>query len=191
MLTFDRKHLPIITLLIITASAILTAEEPPAVQPTLPDGIFLTFNFGDHLLAVNKKRDELIDNGQLSWYRYPGFSYTQPNYWYFVNGSKEPFAVHMSYVDFELSEIKLISSNNYENTETLRDIYVRKYGLDYSQEASGLGFSYTWLVDKLKVTISRRNKGRGDCVIHYSMNPIQMENVLDDFSGIEINVDEI
>ena len=187
MLTFDRKHLPIITLLIITASAILTAEEPPAVQPTLPDGIFLTFNFGDHLLAVNKKRDQLIDNGQLSWYRYPGFSYTQPNYWYFINGSKEPFAVHMSYVDFELSEIKLISSNNYENTEALRDIYVRKYGLDYNQGASGLGFSYTWLVDKLKVTISRRNKGRGDCVIHYSINPIQLENVLDDFSDTDLN----
>ena len=187
MLTFDREHLSIIALLIITASAILTAEEPPAVQLPLPDGIFLTFNFGDHLLAVNKKRDQLIDNGQLSWYRYPGFSYTQPNYWYFVNGSKEPFAVHMSYVDFELSEIKLISSNNYENTETLRDIYVRKYGLDYSQEASGLGFSYTWLVDKLKVTISRRNKGRGDCVIHYSINPIQLENVLDDFSDTDLN----
>ena len=191
MLTFDRKHLPIITLLIITASAILTAEEPPAVQPTLPDGIFLTFNFGDHLLAVNKKRDQLIDNGQLSWYRYPGFSYTQPNYWYFVNGSKEPFAVHMSYVDFELSEIKLISSNNYENTETLRDIYVRKYGLDYSQEASGLGFSYTWLVDKLKVTISRRNKGRGDCVIHYSINLLQMENIFGNLFGMETNYDEL
>ncbi len=191
MLTFDRKHLPIITLLIITASAILTAEEPPAVQPTLPDGIFLTFNFGDHLLAVNKKRDQLIDNGQLSWYRYPGFSYTQPNYWYFVNGSKEPFAVHMSYVDFELSEIKLISSNNYENTETLRDIYVRKYGLDYSQEASGLGFSYTWLVDKLKVTISRRNKGRGDCVIHYSIHSLQMENILGNLFGMETNYDEL
>ena len=191
MLTFDRKHLPIIALLIITASAILTAEEPPAVQPTLPDGIFLTFNFGDHLLAVNKKRDQLIDNGQLSWYRYPGFSYTQPNYWYFVNGSKEPFAVHMSYVDFELSEIKLISSNNYENTETLRDIYVRKYGLDYSQEASGLGFSYTWLVDKLKVTISRRNKGRGDCVIHYSIHSLQMENILGNLFGMETNYDEL
>jgi len=191
VLTFDRKHLPIIALLIITASAILTAEEPPAVQPTLPDGIFLTFNFGDHLLAVNKKRDQLIDNGQLSWYRYPGFSYTQPNYWYFVNGSKEPFAVHMSYVDFELSEIKLISSNNYENTETLRDIYVRKYGLDYSQEASGLGFSYTWLVDKLKVTISRRNKGRGDCVIHYSIHSLQMENILGNLFGMETNYDEL
>jgi len=191
VLTFDRKHLPIITLLIITASAILTAEEPPAVQPTLPDGIFLTFNFGDHLLAVNKKRDQLIDNGQLSWYRYPGFSYTQPNYWYFINGSKEPFAVHMSYVDFELSEIKLISSNNYENTETLRDIYVRKYGLDYSQEASGLGFSYTWLVDKLKVTISRRNKGRGDCVIHYSINLLQMENTFGNLFGMETNYDEL
>ena len=187
MLTFDRKHLPIITLLIIGMTVILTAEESPAVRSTLSDGVFLAFNFGDHLLAVNKKRDQLIDNGQLSWYRYPGFSYTQPNYWYFINGSKEPFAVHMSYVDFELSEIKLISSNNYENTETLRDIYVRKYGLDYSQEASGLGFSYTWLVDKLKVTISRRNKGRGDCVIHYSINPIQLENVLDDFSDTDLN----
>jgi hypothetical protein len=59
--------------------------------------------------------------------------------------------------------------------------------LDYSQEASGLGFSYTWLVDKLKVTISRRNKGRGDCVIHYSINPIQLENVLDDFSDTDLN----
>ena len=187
MQTFYRKHLQIIALLIITASAILTAEEPTAVQPTLPDGIFLTFNFGDHLLAVNKKRDQLIDNGQLSWYRYPGFSYTQPNYWYFVDGSNEPFAVHMSYVDYELSEIKLISSNNYENTETIRDIYIRKYGLDYNQEMSGLGFSYTWLVDKLKVTISRRNKGRGDCIIHYLINPIQLENVLDDFSDRDLN----
>ena len=191
MLTFDRKALPIITLLIIGMTVILTAEESPAVRSTLPDGIFLTFNFNDHLLTVNEKRDQLIDNGQLSWYRYPGFSYTKPNYWYFVKGIKEPFAVHMSYVDYELSEIKLISSNNNENTEALRDIYVRKYGLDYYQEHLGLGFSYTWLVDEMKVTISRKNKGRGDCVIHYSMNPIQMENVLDDFSGIEINVDEI
>jgi len=191
MLTFDRKALPIITLIIIGMTVILTAEESPAVRSTLPDGIFLTFNFGDHLLTVNEKRDQLIDNGQLNWYRYPGFSYTQPNYWYFINGIKEPFAMHMSYVDYELSEIKLISSNNYENTEALRDIYVRKYGLDYYQEHSGLGFSYTWLVDEMKVTISRKNKGRGDCVIHYSMNPIQMENVLDDLSGMEINVDEI
>ena len=187
MLTFDRKHLPIIVLLIITSFAILSAEEPLAVQQTLPDGVFLTFNFGDHLLAVNKKRDQLIDNGQLTWYRYPGFSYSQPNYWYFVDGSKEPFAVHMSYVDNELSEIKLISSNNYEKTETLRDIYVRKYGLDYSQGMSGLGFSYTWLIDKLKVTISRRNKGRGDCIIHYSKNPILLENVLDDFSDTNLD----
>ena len=97
----------------------------------------------------------------------------------------------MSYVDYELSEIKLISSNNFENTEALRDIYVRKYGLDYYQDLSGHGFSYTWLVDELKVTISRKNKGRGDCVIHYSTNPIQMKNVLDDLSGMEINVDEI
>ncbi len=191
MLTFDKKHLPIIASLIITATTILVAEEPPAVQPTLPDGIFLTFNFGDHLLAVNEKRDQLIDNGQLSWYRYPGFSYTQPNYWYFINGSKQPFAVHMSYVDFELSEIKLISSNNYENTEALRDIYVRKYGLDYNQGASGLGFSYTWLVDKLKVTISRRNKGRGDCVIHYSINLLQMENTFGNLFGMETNYDEL
>ena len=170
---------------------ILAAEESPAVRSTLPDGIFLAFNFNDHLLTVNEKRDQLIDNGQLSWYRYPGFSYTKPNYWYFVKGIKEPFAVHMSYVDYELSEIKLISSNNYENTEELRDIYVRKYGLDYNQEPLGLGFSYTWLVDEMKVTISRKNKGRGDCVIHYSINPIQMENVLDNLSGMEINVDEI
>ena len=191
MLTFYRKHLPIITLLIITASAILTAEESPAVRSTLSDGIFLTFNFGDHLLAVHKKRDQLIDNGQLSWYRYPGFSYTQPNYWYIVNGIEEPFAVHMSYVDYQLSEIKLISSNNYENTEALRDIYVRKYGLDYNQEASGLGFSYTWLVEKLKVTISRRNKGRGDCVIHYSINLLQMENTFGNLFGMETNYDEL
>ena len=191
MLTLDRKHLSIIILLIIAATTILTAEEPTLIQPNLPDGIFLAFIFGDHLLAVNEKTDQLIVYGQLSWYRYPGFSYTQPNYWYIVNAIKEPFAVHMSYVDYELSEIKLISSNNYENTEELRDIYVRKYGLDYNQEHLGLGFSYTWLVDEMKVTISRKNKGRGDCVIHYSMNPIQMENVLDDFSDIEINVDEI
>ena len=191
MLTFDRKALPIITLLIIGMTVILTAEESPAIQSTLSDGIFLTFNFGDHLLAVHDKRDQLIDNGQLSWYRYPGFSYTQPNYWYIVNGIEEPFAVHMSYVDYQLSEIKLISSNNYENTEALREIYVRKYGLDYNKEASGLGFSYTWLVDKLKVTISRRNKGRGDCVIHYSINPLQIDNAFDDLSGIRINVDKI
>jgi hypothetical protein len=191
MLTFDRKPLLIITLLIIGMTVILTAEESPAVRSTLSDGIFLTFNFGDHLLAVHEKRDQLIDNGQLSWYRYPGFSYTQPNYWYIVNGIEEPFAVHMSYVDYQLSEIKLISSNNYENTEALRDIYVRKYGLDYNQEASGLGFSYTWLVEKLKVTISRRNKGRGDCVIHYSIHSLQMENTLDNLFGMETNYDEI
>ena len=191
MLTFDRKALPIITLLIIVMTVVLTAEEPSVANQTLPNGIFLTFNFGDHLLTVNEKRNQLIDNGQLSWYRYPGYSYTKPNYWYFVKGIKEPFAVHMSYVDYELSEIKLISSNNYENTEELRDIYIRKYGLDYNQEHLGHGFSYTWMVEEMKVTISRKNKGRGDCVIHYSMNPIQMENVLDDLSGMEINVDEI
>jgi len=191
MLTFDRKPLLIITLLIIGMTVILTAEESPAVRSTLSDGIFLTFNFGDHLLAVHEKRDQLIDNGQLSWYRYPGFSYTQPNYWYIVNGIEEPFAVHMSYVDYQLSEIKLISSNNYENTEALRDIYVRKYGLDYNQEASGLGFSYTWLVEKLKVTISRRNKGRGDCVIHYSIHSLQMENTLGNLFGMETNYDEL
>ena len=179
MLTLDRKHLSIIILLIIAATTILTAEEPTLIEPNLPDGIFLAFNFGDHLLAVNEKTDQLIDNGQLSWYRYPGFSYTKPNYWYFVKGIKEPFAVHMSYVDYELSEIKLISSNNYENTEAIRDIYVRKYGLEYNQEASGLGFSYTWVLDKLKVAITRRNNGRGDCVIHYSINRVQMENVSD------------
>jgi len=188
---FDKKPLTIIALIIIVTSTILSAKEPSAVQPTLPDGIFLAFNFGNHLLTVNEKRDQLIDNGQLSWYRYPGFSYTQPNYWYIVNGIEEPFAVHMSYVDYKLSEIKLISSNNYENTEALRDIYVRKYGLDYNQEASGLGFSYTWLLDRLKVTISRRNKGRGDCVIHYSINPIQIGNALDDLPSMETNVDGI
>ena len=163
--------LPILTLLIICLTVVLPAEESPSVRSTLSDAIFLTFNFGDHLITVNGKRDQLIDNGQLSWYRYPGFSYTQPNYWYIVNGIEEPFAVNMSYVDFELSEIRLISSSNYENTEALRDIYVRKYGLDFMQEALGLGFSYTWLLDELKVTISRRNNGRGDCIIHYSMNP--------------------
>ena len=191
MQIFDKKPLTIIALIIIVTSTILSAKEPSAVQPTLPDGIFLAFNFGNHLLTVNEKRDQLIDNGQLSWYRYPGFSYTQPNYWYIVNGIEEPFAVHMSYVDYKLSEIKLISSNNYENTEALRDIYVRKYGLDYNQEASGLGFSYTWLLDRLKVTISRRNKGRGDCVIHYSINPIQIGNALDDLPSMETNVDGI
>ncbi|GIS72810.1 MAG: hypothetical protein CM1200mP10_23870 [Candidatus Neomarinimicrobiota bacterium] len=72
----------------------------------------------------------------LSW----GFATRNPIIWDIVNGIEEPFAVHMSYVDYQLSEIKLISSNNYENTEALRDIYVRKYGLDYNQEASGLGF---------------------------------------------------
>ena len=183
--------LPILILSIFCMTVILPAEESPAVRSTLSDGNFLTFNFGDHLLTVNEKRDQLIDNGQLSWYRYPGFSYTQPNYWYIVNGIEEPFAVHMSYVDYQLSEIKLISSNNYENTEALRDIYVRKYGLDYNQEASGLGFSYTWLVDKLKVTISRRNKGRGDCLIHYSINPLQIENSFGDLSDMEINIDNI
>ena len=172
-------------------TVILPAEESPAVRLTLSEGNFLTFNFGDHLLTVNEKRDQLIDNGQLSWYRYPGFSYTQPNYWYIVNGIEEPFAVHMSYVDYQLSEIKLISSNNYENTEALRDIYVRKYGLDYNQEASGLGFSYTWLVDTLKVTISRRKKGRGDCIIQYSINPHQIDNSFGDLSDMEINIDNI
>ena len=191
MLTFDRKALPIITLLIIVMTVVLTAEEPSVSHQTLPNGIFLTFNFGDHLLTVNEKRNQLIDNGQLSWYRYPGYSYTKPNYWYFVKGIKEPFAVHMSYVDYELSEIKLISSNNYENTEELRDIYIRKYGLDYIQEASGLGFSYTWLVDTLKVTISRQNKGRGDCIIHYSINPLQIDNSFGDLSDMEINIDNI
>ena len=179
MLIFNRKALPNITLLIIGMTVVLTAEEPSVAHPTLPNRIFLTFNFGDHLLTVNEKRNQLIDNGQLSWYRYPGFSYTKPNYWYIINGIEEPFAVHMSYVDYELSEIKLISSNNYENTEAIRDIYVRKYGLEYNQEASGLGFSYTWVLDKLKVAITRRNNGRGDCVIHYSINRVQMENVSD------------
>ena len=172
-------------------TVILPAEESPEVRSTLSDRNFLTFNFGDHLLTVNDKRDQLIDNGQLSWYRYPGFSYTQPNYWYIVNGIEEPFALHMSYIDYQLTEIKLISSNNYENTEALRDIYIRKYGLDYNQEASGLGFSYTWLVDTLKVTISRRNKGRGDCIIHYSINPLQIDNSFGDLSDMEINIDNI
>ena len=183
--------LPILTLLIICVTVILPAEESPTVRSPLSDGILLTFNFGDHLLTVNDKRDQLIDNGQLSWYRYPGFSYTQPNYWYIVNGIEEPFALHMSYIDYQLTEIKLISSNNYENTEALRDIYIRKYGLDYNQEASGLGFSYTWLVDTLKVTISRRNKGRGDCIIHYSINPLQIDNSFGDLSDMEINIDNI
>ena len=183
--------LPILALLIICLTVILPAEESPSVRSTLSDVILLTFNFGDHLLTVNDKRDQLIDNGQLSWYRYPGFSYTQPNYWYIVNGIEEPFALHMSYIDYQLTEIKLISSNNYENTEALRDIYIRKYGLDYNQEASGLGFSYTWLVDTLKVTISRRNKGRGDCIIHYSINPLQIDNSFGDLSGMEINIDNI
>ena len=183
--------LPILALLIICLTVILPAEESPSVRSTLADGVLLTFNFGDHLLTVNDKRDQLIDNGQLSWYRYPGFSYTQPNYWYIVNGIEEPFALHMSYIDYQLTEIKLISSNNYENTEALRDIYIRKYGLDYNQEASGLGFSYTWLVDTLKVTISRRNKGRGDCIIHYSINPLQIDNSFGDLSGMEINIDNI
>ena len=172
-------------------TVILPAEESPSVPSTLSDGVLLTFNFGDHVLTVNDKRDQLIDNGQLSWYRYPGFSYTQPNYWYIVNGIEEPFALHMSYIDYQLTEIKLISSNNYENTEALRDIYIRKYGLDYNQEASGLGFSYTWLVDTLKVTISRRNKGRGDCIIHYSINPLQIDNSFGDLSDMEINIDNI
>jgi len=61
--------LPILTLLIICMTVILPAEELPAVRSTLTDGKFLTFNFGDHLLTVNEKRDQLIDNGQLSWYR--------------------------------------------------------------------------------------------------------------------------
>jgi hypothetical protein len=183
--------LPILALLIICLTVILPAEESPSVRSTLSDGVLLTFNFGDHLLTVNDKRDQLIDNGQLSWYRYPGFSYTQPNYWYIVNGIEEPFALHMSYIDYQLTEIKLISSNNYENTEALRDIYIRKYGLDYNQEASGLGFSYTWVVDTLKVTISRRNKGRGDCIIHYSINPLQIDNSFGDLSGMEINIDNI
>ena len=101
MLIFNRKALPNITLLIIGMTVVLTAEEPSVAHPTLPNGIFLRFNFGDHLLTVNEKRNQLIDNGQLSWYRYPGYSYTKPNYWYFVKGIKEPFEVHMSYVDYE------------------------------------------------------------------------------------------
>ena len=76
----------------------------------------------------------------------------------------------MSYINNKLTDIKLISSNNYENVEGIKDIYIRKYGLDYVKEASGLGFSYTWLFNSIKVTIGRRNNGRGDCMIHYSID---------------------
>ena len=137
-------------------------------------GVFLNFNFGDHYVDVKEKRNYNIDIGKLTWYRYPAFSYVEPTYWYFINGSKEPFALNMKYVNDELYDIKLISLNNYENVDEIKEIYIRKYGLDFVKGASGLGYSYTWLVNNIKVTIGRNNKGRGDCIIHYS--------IVDDFN---------
>ena len=134
------------------------------------EGIFLKFNFGDHYVDVKEKRNYCIDTGELTWHRYPGFSYTKPTFWYFIDGEQEPFSLNMSYINNKLTDIKLISSNNYENVEGIKDIYIRKYGLDYVKEASGLGFSYTWLFNSIKVTIGRRNNGRGDCMIHYSID---------------------
>ena len=134
------------------------------------EGIFLKFNFGDHYVDVKEKRNYYIDTGELTWHRYPGFRYTKPTFWYFIDGEQEPFSLNMSYINNKLTDIKLISSNNYENVEGIKDIYIRKYGLDYVKEASGLGFSYTWLFNSIKVTIGRRNNGRGDCMIHYSID---------------------
>ena len=57
MLTFDRKALPIITLLSIVMTVVLTAEEPSVANQTLPNGIFLTFNFGC-LLYTSDAADE-------------------------------------------------------------------------------------------------------------------------------------
>ena len=132
-------------------------------------GVFLNFNFGDHYVDVKEKRNYNIDIGELTWYRYPAFSYVEPTYWYFINGTREPFALNMRYVNDVLYDIRLISSNNYENVDEIKEIYIRKYGLDYIKKASGLGYSYTWLVNKIKVTIGRNNKGRGDCIIHFSI----------------------
>ena len=132
-------------------------------------GVFLNFDFGDHYIDVKEKRNYNIDIGELTWYRYPAFSYVEPTYWYFVNGAREPFALNIGYVNDELYDIKLISLNNYENVDEIKEIYIRKYGLDYVKKASGLGYSYTWLVNNIKVTIGRNNKGRGDCIIHYSI----------------------
>ena len=53
--------------------------------------------------------------------------------------------------------------------DEIKEIYIRKYGLEYVKEASGLGYSYTWMINNIKVTIDRKNKGRGDCIIHYSI----------------------
>ena len=133
------------------------------------EGVFLNFNFGDHYVDVKEKRNYYIDTGELTWYRYPAFSYTKPTYWYFIDGVNEPFALNMSYINNELYDIKLISSNNYENVDEIKEIYIRKYGLEYVKEASGLGYSYTWMVNNIKVTIDRKNKGRGDCIMHYSI----------------------
>ena len=46
---------------------------------------------------------------------------------------------------------------------------MRKYGVEFIRKASGLGYSYTWLINNMKVTIDRKNGGRGDCTIHYSV----------------------
>ena len=129
--------------------------------------VFLNFNFGDYYLDVKEKRDLCIDSGELTWLRYPGFTFTEPTYWYFINGVKEPFALNISYVKNQLYDIKLISSNNYENIDKIKEIYIRKYGLEFVKEASGLGYSYTWLIKNMKIRIDRINKGRGACFIHY------------------------
>ena len=68
-------------------------------------------------------------------------------------------------IDGFFTKVRIVFS-----VEGIKDIYIRKYGLDYVKEASGLGFSYTWLFNSIKVTIGRRNNGRGDCMIHYSID---------------------
>ena len=157
-------------IIIIILTAIPTsAENHDNYQKVSKEFVFLNFNFGDHYVVVKEKRNISIDTGELTWYRYPGFSYTKPTYWYFINGVVEPFSLNMGYVNNELYDLKLISSNNYESIEPIKDIYVRKYGIEFIKEASGLGFSYTWLVNNMKVKIDRTNGGRGDCIIHYSI----------------------
>ena len=147
----------------------LSAKNGSDYQTRSNEVAFLNFTFGDYYIDVKEKRNHSIDIGELTWYRYPGFSYTKPTYWYFINGTNEPFSLNMGYVNNQLNDIKLISSNNYENIENVKDIYVRKYGVEFIRKASGLGYSYTWLINNMKVTIDRKNGGRGDCIIHYSV----------------------
>ena len=53
------------------------------------ESVFLNFNFGEHYVDVKEKRNYYIDTGELTWYRYPAFSYTKPAYWYFIDGVNE------------------------------------------------------------------------------------------------------